>query len=76
MENETQQCNEIARLTLPWGSKIVNYCPVHANRLAIIGQAMGVPMNAQLLPKTSSIQCEQMERLTDKEKELAKTFDL
>ncbi len=76
MENEKQQCDEIARITLPWGSKVVNYCPVHANQLAAMGQAMGAPISAQLLPKTSLIQCEQMQRLTDKEKELAKTFDL
>ena len=76
MENETQQCNEIARITLPWGGKVVNYCPFHANQLVKLGQVMGAPISAQFLPETSSIQCEQMERLTDKEKELAKTFNL
>ena len=76
MENERQQCNQVARITLPWGGKLLNYCPVHANQLVMLSQVMGSPIQAQLLPNTSSIQCQQMQRLTDEEKELAKTFNL
>lgn len=76
MENGKLKCNEFARITLPWGGKLLNYCPVHANQLVMLGNAMGLPIQAQLLPDTSSIQCEQLQRLTDEEKKLAKTFKL
>lgn len=74
MENSNQKCTELARITLPWGGALLNYCPVHANQLVMLGKAMGSPISAQLLPKTSAIECEQVTPLTDEEKELAKTF--
>lgn len=70
------KCTEQARITLPWGGRLLNYCPVHANQIAMIGEAMGAPVQAQMLPTTVIMECEQMTPLTDEEKELAKTFML
>lgn len=74
--SEQKRCNEIAKITLPWGNEIVNYCPVHANQLVMIGSAMGHNLKAQLLPETSSMQCESLSPLTDKEKQLNKEFSI
>ena len=71
MNNETK-CREIARITLPWGGKLLNYCPVHANQIVMLGNAMGNKVQAQAL--NDVMECEQTTPLTDEEKELAKTF--
>ena len=75
MEKETK-CTELARITLPWGGKLLNYCPVHANQIVMLGNAIGSQVRAQTLPAGTIMECEQMTPLTDKEKELAKTFKL
>lgn len=76
MENETgNQCQEIARITLPWGGQLLNYCPVHANKIVLLGQAIGNPIKAQLLSPTASYQCEcKNDPLTEEEKKLNATF--
>jgi len=71
---EQTECNEAARMTLPWAGKLLNYCPVHANQIAALGQAMGSPIQAQLIPSTASYQCESNEPLTDEEKVLNERF--
>ena len=76
MQNENQKCGEVARITLPWGGKLLNYCPVHANQLVMLGNAMVSPIQAQLLPVGTIHECESQTPLTDEEKELAKTFKL
>lgn len=68
------KCTEQAKITLPWGGKLLNYCPVHANQLVMLGNAMGSPISAQMLPATTIHECESETPLTDEEKELAKTF--
>lgn len=75
MEKEIK-CTEFARITLPWGGKLLNYCPVHANQLVMLGNAMGSPIRAQMLPTGTIHECENGTPLTDEEKELAKTFKL
>lgn len=74
MGKENIQCNEVAKITLPWGGKLLNYCPVHANQIAMLGEVMGSPVQAQVLASGASIQCESKTPLTDEEKELSKTF--
>ena len=76
MDNPKEKCTENARITLPWGGKLLNYCPVHANQIVMLGNAMGSPIRAQMLPPTVIMECEQMTPLTEEEKELAKTFQL
>lgn len=71
-----EKCTELARVTLPWGGKLLNYCPVHANQIVRIGNAIGNTIQAQLLPATSIIECEQTTPLTKEEKELSKQFTL
>lgn len=68
------QCTELAKVILPWGGKLLNYCPVHANQIVMLANAMSAPIQAQLLPETSSIQCQSKTPLTDEEKELNKNF--
>ncbi len=73
MEKETK-CNDLAKITLPWGGKILNYCPVHANQIVILGNAMGYPISAQLLPPSVIIECESVTPLDEEEKEFNKKF--
>jgi len=68
-----EKCTELAKISLPWGGKILNYCPVHANQIVMIANAIGSPIRAQLL-KGVIMECEQTTPLTDEEKEVAKTF--
>lgn len=72
---DKNKCTEIARITLPWGGRLLNYCPVHANQIVILGNAIGAPIQAQRLPVTSVMECESNTPLTEEEKELNKTFD-
>lgn len=74
MKAEEKKCTEFARITLPWGGNLLNYCPVHANQMVMLGNAMGSPIRAQMLPSTVIMQCESNTPLTDEEKELAKIF--
>lgn len=76
MKEANDKCTEQARITLPWGGKLLNYCPVHANQIVMLGNAMGSPIRAQMLPPTTIMECEQMTPLTEEEKELAKSFKL
>jgi hypothetical protein len=72
---EESRCNEAAKITLPWGGKLLNYCPCHANQMVRLANAMGNTIQAQRLPNTASIQCESVNNpLTDEEKELNKSF--
>lgn len=73
-QSQGEQCDEIARIILPWGGKLLNYCPVHANQIAMLANAMGSPVRAQLLPDTSRIQCQSKTPLTEEEKEINKQF--
>lgn len=66
------KCTEQARILLPWGGQLLNYCPVHANQIVMLGNAMGLPVPAQLTDRI--MQCESPTPLTDEEKELAKQF--
>lgn len=75
-ENIEGKCNELARVILPWGGKLLSYCPVHANQLVMLGNAIGSPIQAKLLPLLPAIVCESAEPLTDEEKELSKSFTL
>lgn len=75
MKKETG-CTEQARCLVPWGGKLLSLCPVHANQLVIIGNAMGSPVQPKLIPKDSTDICESLEPLTDEEKELIKDFPL
>lgn len=70
------KCTEMARITLPWGGKLLNYCPVHANQIVMLGNAIGNTVQAQLLSATTIIECESNTPLTDEEKELSKQFKL
>jgi len=75
MEKIKTKCTETARITLPWGGKLYNYCPVHANQLVMLGNAMGSPIRGQLIPLGALMECENPECLTDEEKELNKQFN-
>lgn len=70
------KCTEQAKITLPWGGKLLNYCPFHANELAILAKVMGVPLQAQRLPLTSFRECESLNELTEAEKETNQQFKL
>lgn len=75
MENKNK-CTETARITLPWGGKLLNYCPVHANQIVILGNAMGNAIQAQLLPPNTAMECESNNILAEDEKEFNRTFPL
>jgi hypothetical protein len=68
-------CIEKAKILLPWGGKILSYCPVHANQLVMIGQASGNTISAKLLPPGSAELCESNQELTEEEKEFNKNFN-
>lgn len=72
MDTPKEKCTENARITLPWGGKLLNYCPVHANQIVMIGNAIGNTVQAQMLPPTMMMECESNTPLTEEEKELAK----
>jgi len=78
MEKEApkEKCTELARITLRWGGKLLNYCPVHANQIVMLGNAIGNTIQAQLLPITTIMECESNTPLTAEEKEISKTFNL
>lgn len=69
-------CTEKARIQLPWGGNILNYCPVHANQLVILSNAMGGVLTPRLLPVSNESLCESPEDLTEEELELSKQFQL
>lgn len=71
-----ENCTELARIILPWGGDLLNYCPVHANKIVMVANAMGSSIHAQLLPENSTRVCECKEQLTEEEKVLATTFKL
>lgn len=75
MANDNQpKCTEAARITLPWGGKLLNYCPVHANQIVMLGNAIGNPVQAQLLPASVIMECESHTPLDEEEKEFNKNF--
>ena len=59
---------------MPWGGKLLNYCPVHANQIAMLGNAMGSPIQAQLLPLTVIMECESNTPLNEDEKVFNENF--
>lgn len=71
-----EKCTETAKITVAWGGKLLNYCPVHANQIVMLGNAIGNTVQAQLLSPLTVMECESGTPLTDEEKELAKTFTL
>lgn len=73
MENN-KQCNEIARVQVPWGGQILSYCPVHGNQLVMIANAIGNKIQPVLLATTASVQCQHTEECTEEEKELNRQF--
>jgi len=72
--NEETKCTEKAKITLPWGGKILNYCPVHANQIVMLGNAMGNTVHAQIFEGDK--ECEHNTPLTEEEKKLSKTFSV
>lgn len=67
-----EKCTELARITLPWGGKLLHYCPVHANQIVMLGNAIGNMIQVRLLPFGAVMECESSTPLTEEEKELAK----
>ena len=70
------KCTERAKITVAWGGKLLNYCPVHANQIAMLGNAIGAPVQAQMLNPEIAIECENNTPLNEEEKKLAKTFNV
>ena len=62
---EKEKCTEKAKIIVSWGGKLLNYCPVHANQIVMIGNAIGAPVKAQLLPADTEMECESRTPLTD-----------
>lgn len=71
-----EKCNAHARVQLPWGGKILNYCPVHANQIAAVAEAMGSTLRAQTLPASVQMECESQSPLTVEERALNDVWDL
>lgn len=69
------QCTETARILLPWGGRILQYCPSHANQLVLVAQAMGSPLQAKLLPQEQSVVCESHDELTQEQKDMNILFN-
>lgn len=70
-----KKCEANAKITLPWGGKLLNYCPVHANQLVTLGNAMGSNISAQLLPTSILMECENIHELTEEEWEFNENFN-
>lgn len=71
----SSRCKETAKVQLPWGGQILNYCPVHANQIAQISVAIGSPIKANLLTGLLPVQCECIgNELTEEEKEMNRKF--
>lgn len=75
-ENEKTTCDQPAQIIVVWANKPLRLCPVHANNLAKIGEAIGKLPEAILLPSNSIIKCEGGDLLTEEEKSLCKNFPL
>lgn len=67
-------CQEQARIILPWGGRLLNYCPVHANQIVMVGNAMGSPVQAQRMPLTPFVKCQSNEVLSEEESVMNKLF--
>ncbi len=63
-------------VTLPWGGKLLNYCPAHANTIIHLGEVMGNTIQVQALPKPLTMQCESNDELTQEQKDLNALFNL
>lgn len=75
MKEEIKKCTENAKIMVPWGGKILNYCPVHANQIVMLGNAIGNTIKAKRISDTTIMECESHTPLTDEEKELNKHFN-
>lgn len=49
-EIKNSKCPKGAEVAVPWAGKIMKGCKEHANSLCILGEAMGSPLEARLLP--------------------------
>ena len=74
--NKEKKCTEVAKVTLSWGGKLLNYCPVHANQIASLGNAIGNPVQAQLIKSTVPMECESSSPLSKEEKVHNKKFPI
>lgn len=75
MKNEKTKCTQSANVIVDLGGKLLRLCPVHANNIAILGNAIGAPVQARRISATENIECESNEPLTDQEVLLNKEFD-
>lgn len=66
------KCTELAKVIIPWGGELLSYCPVHANNMVMLSNAMGSPIQARRLAPDSTEICECPDPLTEEEQELAK----
>lgn len=67
------KCKETARILLSWGGEILQYCPSHGNRVAIVAKAIDHELKAKLLPLPSK-ECEALDVLSEEERENNKYF--
>lgn len=66
--SKEKKCDGLAKIALPWGGKILNYCPVHANQLVMIANHTGNPIRVQWLPDNVVMECESVSELSEYEK--------
>ena len=64
MSDDDNKCPGNAEVAIPWAGKILKGCKQHANGLAKLGEAMGSPVEARLLPENSD-RCEFKNDLKD-----------
>lgn len=76
MKNKIEKCTALARISLPWAGRILNYCPIHANQLVILANGMGSPIKPQMLSLSCIMECESNMPLTKDEKKLLETFKI
>ena len=62
MENK---CKNLSEVAVPWAGKLLKYCKEHANRIVILGNAMGSPVEPRLLPPNVD-RCESIDDLEAK----------
>lgn len=73
-DTNEKKCTERATIMLPWASKMINCCNVHANKLCAIAEELERPLTAYRIGAKINKECECMGELTEQEKQLNKTF--
>jgi len=55
-EFDKDKCPNVASIAVPWAGKIIGYCPIHANGIVVLGNAIGSPVQPWIISTTNQCQ--------------------